>query len=419
MTHHVKFWRSVSSVFSGMLIAQAIPILGSLFITRIYAPHEFGVFAAWLGVVMLFSVMVTGRFEVVLVIEEDGSPRIFAVLATVFTIVLSCLFLLLVVLVAYLWKPGFLDFPLMLFVFFVPAVFFLALSITWQSWAAADGRFTFLSAIRIVQALGIATSQILLGLWSPSVTSLIFGQVLGCFMVIVFVNYKMPLDFQMMRDFKAFIQRIKLFWLDNRRFPLLSLPADSVNSASAQLPLLIINSQFGADIGGLFALTMRVMGAPIGLLGAAVRDVFKRTAAESYRLYGNCREDYIRTFKVLFLCSLLFIIGVIFLSEPIFVKAFGDAWREAGIIAIWLIPMFALRFVASPLSYTMYIAEKQHVDLIWQICLLVMTVATLLSQQTYKEALILYSLGYSMLYVIYLFLSYRFSHGLVRPGVGL
>jgi len=408
-----KFWVSVSSVLTGMVVAQSIPILSSLVITRIFAPSQFGLFAAWLGVVMFFSIIVTGRFEITLVVEKDGLPRQFAALSTVTTIALSCCVLGIIVVGLFFCKPVFLEFADSLYILFIPAVLFFALSVTWQSWAAAEGHYRLLSAIRIIQALGIALSQILLGIYYPSVVSLAVGQVVGCLVGVLFAAYKLPLNYKLLRPLDRFVFKLKEFWLRNRRFPMLSLPADSINSASAQLPLLIINSQFGTETGGVFALTMRVMGAPIGLLGAAVRDVFKRTAAESYRNTGSCRIEYVRTFKVLLCCSIVFSIGVIFLAEPIFVVAFGETWRNAGIIAVWLIPMFALRFIASPLSYTMYIAEKQHVDLIWQVCLLSMTVVCLFSQTDYKDALILYSCGYSVLYVAYLFLSYRFSHSLV------
>jgi hypothetical protein len=43
------FWRSVGLVLTGTVAAQSIPLLGSLVIARIYAPAEFGLFSAWLG----------------------------------------------------------------------------------------------------------------------------------------------------------------------------------------------------------------------------------------------------------------------------------------------------------------------------------------------------------------------------------
>ena len=100
-----------------------------------------------------------------------------------------------------------------------------------------------------------------------------------------------------------------------------------------------------------------------------------------------------------------------FAGEELFVLAFGPEWREAGKAAIILLPLFALRFVASPLSYTFYIAEKQHIDLMWQICLLAMTLTTLMSFAGYENTLAAYALGYGFLYAVYLILSYRFSAG--------
>ena len=56
-------------------------------------------------------------------------------------------------------------------------------------------------------------------------------------------------------------------------------------------------------------------------------------------------------------------------------------------------------------------AGKQHVDLAWQCALLATTLATLWLPATFGTALGAYSLGYSLLYVVYLGLSYRYSLG--------
>ena len=104
-------------------------------------------------------------------------------------------------------------------------------------------------------------------------------------------------------------------------------------------------------------------------------------------------------------------IGVILSAERLFAVAFGEPWRQAGAIAIWLTPIFALRFVASPLSYVFYIAGKQHVDLLWQCNLLVVTIASFMITTSFEKSLKMYALGYGILYVVYALLSYHFSKG--------
>lgn len=399
----------MASVLTGTALAQIIPILGSLVIARLYAPAEFGVFSAWLGIVLLFGVIFTGRFETALAIELDGEPRRLAVVSTLATAFLVASVATVLLAIGAALAPNVIDrFPSTLMYALLPTALAIAAAQTWQSWAAAEGNYRQLSLMRIVQAAAVTLIQIMAGFFHASPGTLAVGHLIGVIVGIAYSAYLMPLGtFPVGQG----IETIRTFWRRQRRFPLLSLPADAINTAAAQLPLLIVASRFGAETAGLLAMTMRILGAPIGLLGKSVLDVFKRHAATSFRQRGECRSDYVRTFKVLALGSLAFCLVMFFASESLFVLAFGEAWRGAGIIAVWLLPLFALRFIASPLSYMVYIAGKQHVDLFWQIALLGTTVICLSVPANHQLALQLYSAGYSTLYVIYLLMSYRFSLG--------
>ena len=405
-----SFFSSTKTVLLGMAAAQSIPLLGSLLITRLYAPAEFGVFSAWLGMVLMAAVIVTGRLEVALAVEPDGEPRRFAMVATLTTIAIGSGVLGVLSLVAYRVVPAFNAVTPGLVLMFLPATLLVAALQTWQSWAAAEGKYRDLSSIRIAQALAVTAIQIIVGGFAPYAVGLAFGHILGALIGVCVAAYFMPVE-PFRQPGRPFWPSIKAFWKAHRRFPLLALPADTINAASGQLPLLVIASKFGPEAAGLFALTFRVMGAPIGLLGAAVLDVFKRTAATSYRDKGNCRDEYLRTLRVLGAAAIAFAIGVMFVAEPLFVVAFGEPWRQAGTIATWLMPMFALKFVASPLSYVFYVASKQHVDLGWQVALLFMTLGTLYLSTDNQTAIQSYSVGYSLFYIIYLALSWHYSKG--------
>jgi O-antigen/teichoic acid export membrane protein len=119
----------------------------------------------------------------------------------------------------------------------------------------------------------------------------------------------------------------------------------------------------------------------------------------------------VRTFWLLSAGGFILALGVILVAERLFVVAFGEPWRLAGVIAIWLMPMFALRFVASPLSYVFYITGKQQIDLVWQCCLLAVTIASFMLTTSFEGSIKLYAAGYSLLYVIYTLLSYHYSKG--------
>lgn len=406
-----SFWRSVGVVLTGTVAAQSIPLLGSLVIARLYAPADFGYFSAWLGIVMMAAVIVTGRFEMALAVEADGSPRRFAVAATLGTILFVSIFFSLIVGVLYLTTGLLKNFQPVMVGLFVLAAILAGVTHTWQAWAAAEGNYRGLSWIRISQAFVVTIAQILAGLISPSAAGMMLGHVLGTAAGIGIAMYLMPLNSLAIGARTEFWTRLKTFWRNQRSFPMFALPADAINAASGQLPLLLIASRFGAEAAGLFALTIRVLGAPIGLLGAAVLDVFKRSAASSYRDKGHCKEEYGRTFWLLAAGGVILALGVIVVAEHLFVVAFGEPWRQAGVVAIWLMPMFALRFVASPLSYVFYIAGKQQADLVWQCALLAMTLASFMLTSSFEGSVKLYAAGYSLLYVIYALLSYHYSKG--------
>src|SRR3546814_13032769 len=73
------------SVLSGTLVAQAIPLVGKLIVARLFAPADFGVFAAWLAIVNVLPVVLTARFESSLAVVHDGEPSDIAFFAAIAT----------------------------------------------------------------------------------------------------------------------------------------------------------------------------------------------------------------------------------------------------------------------------------------------------------------------------------------------
>ncbi len=402
-----KYWKSVGAVFSGAVIAQLIPILGSLLIVRLYTTTSFGLYSAWLAIVYILAVILSLRFDHALVIEPDGKKREVAVVAVIINIILTAALVCIVLAFLVIWNLDFFgEYPFSMIVMIGPTSIFLALNILWQGWAAADGEYRNLNYFRIVFASTSVALQISVGFFSSSETILSVTHLTGLFLSFLFAFYLKPISFNLSGE--RFID-ILAFWKRRIKFLIYSLPADLINVSSAQLPVLIVTSRFGPEVGGVLALTMRVLGAPIGILGKAVLDVFKRYAAQEYQETKQCRSIYIKTFKTLTAGSLFFCVCVWLIGEQFFRYSFGQDWADAGVYAMWLMPMFALRFIASPLSYTIYIVEKQSFDLMWQVGLLVVTIVSLFIFGEFRDAILSYSVGYSMMYFIYLFMTFSLS----------
>lgn len=198
------------------------------------------------------------------------------------------------------------------------------------------------------------------------------------------------------------------------RFPLFSLPSDLAGAVTAQVPLFLILDRFGAAQAAAYALTLRVLVGPVGLLANSVLAAFKEQASREFRAAGNCIGAFRQAFRSLSsLCVVPFALVWLF-GEPVFAFAFGDEWARAGRFAEILSVMFAFKFVVSPLSYTLYIANRQLQDLVWQIALLAMSVAIFTRDASLERLMVIYSAGYSILYLAYLAMSYSAARG-ARP----
>lgn len=406
-----RFWTNVAGVLSGTAVAQAIPILGALILARLFFPDAFGAYSVWLGFVLILTVLLTLRLEMALPVMDDGLNREEAAALIFLTIVLMGAGALLVSLslLGLGAIPSNVANPYLL-CGIVLAAALTAASETWQGLAAADGTYRILVKIRIGRAACILLCQIAAALISRKSEALIVGHVLGLGLTLILAQMVRPLP---MPDVIGLRRKLVAFWRSYSRFPAFALPADLISSVSAQMPLFILSARFGADVAGIFALAMRVLLTPVSLLGRSVLDVFRRYSAEAFRNRGECRAEYVSTIRVLFIFSFLLAIGTFLLSEYLFVFAFGDAWRQSGTFAIWLAPLVALGFMASPLSYVFYVVGRQNIDLMWQIGLFLVVLTALLVPHDVKATILAYSLGYSLMYVIYIFLSYSASKGRV------
>ncbi|WP_445495602.1 lipopolysaccharide biosynthesis protein [Photorhabdus sp. SF281] len=400
------YWSKVGTVFSGTLISQLIPIFGSLLIVRLYSPGNIGEFATWLSITILLSIILTARFESSFGIEEDGYERNNTLIVTLINITLIS-FSLIILMLFYIYIESPETSKNIFLITIIPVSICYSIYTTTQSWLSCGGYFKKLGIIRISQNFFITVPQIISGYIEPNLSNIIIGYVSGSIFSCIFCLKVLPIT---RKELKAFTFPIfKKKWRKHKNFLLYSLPADATNNLSAQLPIILVNYRFGAEWAGYLSLTIRTLGAPISLLGGAVRDVFIKSASTSYRVKGSCRDEYKKTFNVLIILSIIMIVCSIFLLRPTFSLLFGEEWEISGLIGVWLMPMFALRFVSSPLSYTLYIAQKQHIDLIWQLSLLTFTLFSFTVISTVKISIISYSLYYTTLYIIYLYISYKYS----------
>lgn len=405
-----SFLNRITRVLAGTIGAQLITMGVMLLLVRLYSPADLGEFSVWLSFATIAAVAVTGRYEMAIFnCSEQGEIRALLKLIVTIAVCSSAV----IVGMALMWDSLAHRLPSVISVFWVSltvVIFGMGMNKVVLSLLTYQQAFNKLGVSRVSLAACIAVAQVSAAFISKDVSGLIHGQLLGVIaataLSLLWVNtawIKGSLHSQW--------QSVRALAAQHKNFPKFSLPADLLNTAATQLPVIFIASRFGSEAAGWFALTLKMMGAPISLLAASVLDVFKEQAARDYRAEGNCRRIFFKTFYLLAALAIVPFVVFAFVGEWAFGLLFGQEWAESGRYAVLMIPLFFMRFVVSPLSYTLYIAQKQKTDLLWQIALLLLTCACFMWPQKIDTALWSYSAGYALMYIIYFWISYRAAKG--------
>lgn len=409
--------KNVLTLMTGTGLAQAIPIAISPILTRIYSPEEFGVFALYMAIASILTVLVTGRYEMAILLPKKDRDAMNLVALSVMLSFFVSMILLIVVTIFNNQLVSLMGVPeLSMWLYWVPASTFLMGA--YQSlnyWSNRKSHYRRLAVSRVVQSSSTGGAQLAGAFNNIGTSGLVGGQLIGQTLSTAVLG---GLIYKEDKEHITKVKKIRIIALARKyiNFPKYLIVAHGFNTASGQMPTFLLSSLFNSAAAGFFMLTQRVMAAPMTLVANAIGDVFRQEASYAYVNTGNCKDVYFGTFKRLLFISILPSIAFFFIAPDLFALIFGKKWRIAGEYAQILTPVFLLRFITSPLSAMFMIAEKQKLDLIWQIVLLASTSAAFFIGYLYsneKTALIFYSLSYSLLFVINFFMTLNFASGKV------
>lgn len=415
-----KFSKNVLTLVSGTAIAQAIPLGLSPVLTRIFSPNDFAVFAIYMSVVAVGTVLVSMKYDLAIILPTKDEEAANVALLALFIAALISIVLLLITIFFNIEIAGLLTSEPALksevakWLYFVPlSVFFMGVFNALSFWLNRKSDYKTMAKSKVVNSGSMTGTQLLLGATGQIGPGLISGFIFGRFFSVVYLTKRIHFG---KANFFLHYDKLKIYKMVNRykRFPIFTLPGEFVNVISNQLPVFLLGNYFNAAILGNYSLMERVLNAPISLLGRSVLDVFKQKASEDYIAQGNCREIFVKTFRTLAVLVILPCLTLFLFGPYLFELIFGKEWAIAGEFAQIMAILFFFKFIASPLSYMFNIAEKQHIDLIWQIGLFVVTVTSFavgVSYDSIRLALICFTGSYSFLYMINLYLSYQFSKG--------
>ncbi|GEM_PF-480459 len=412
-----RFFRSLLTLSAGTLIAQAVTILASPLLTRLFTEYELALFAFALVPVNTFMASVNGGYNNGIVVEEDGD-RVHALVKLSFLVGIGVSVLVGIGSYVYLrWfsKEGYPALLITVFVLLTLVSFGLIQTLTAYNNRRKD--YKTIAAVGVWRSLFQSLGNVAAGFAGFGAPGLLFSYLLGNAAGIR----------RQARDIRPELSAIRATpvreLLDtarrNYRYPLFTAPAYLVNSFSYSSVTLFIEALFEIRLLAYYAMSMRILGLPLMLVSANVGKIFFADASTEFQRKGTFRKTFNR--MTLFLLAIAVPMGlVMFLFAPPLSRwAFGPGWEVAGEYIRILTPMFCIRFIASAVSPGYMISGRQRADAVFQVLLLAASVSAFLLTRwkgyPIETFLWLVSLLKTLVYLIYLLLLRRFAG---RPRTG-
>lgn len=412
---HGGFTHNILIMMSGTVVGQVVSLAMGPILTRVYTPSDYGLFALYVSVTAIPAIIATGRYDnAVLLADNESDTASLVALSVGLTAVVSLLSLV-VLLIFNQTASRWLGTPEVAPLLYLVPLTILASGVYQTLYLLANRKKEFkrLAFNRAMVSTVAAVLSLALGLmgmraWGLVVATLT-SQVTGCAMLGWRLFTANDANTGVIR-LGAMIEQARRHY----RFPLFILPSDLVNAVGQQAPSVLLNKFFGTATLGYYALTQTVLGCPMSLVAGSIVDVFKERAASEFRTNGHCRQAFAGAFRVLALLAVPLAIVFFVFGPALFTFVFGSEWRTAGTYARWLAPLFCVRMLSSPLSYVLYVARKQGVDLLAQVLMLICCLGSLyIGHRTgsVMVGVVGLSASLSVIYILYLGVSFRTAAG--------
>lgn len=351
-----KAIRSVLLLVGGSGLGHIITFTILPVLTRYFTPTDFGYLAVYIALISLMSSVACLRFEIAIPL-----PKVKKVALALLVMSGGLCFILALITVPILMffseKVGEMTGLSEGFLFLIPLGVFLAgFFNSLQYWFTRCKSFGLIARTRITQSVAGNSTQLGAGFLGLS-SGLALGHLFYCSAGVLGMVVKLlRSEFNTLKKLKQkhFIFSMKKY----KQYPLFSTPEVFANNAGIQFPILLISAYSVSEEAGLLLLAMKVMQAPMGLIGSSISQVFY---AEVAKANNSIEQKNItkKTLKALFKVGIGPIIFVGIIAEPVFLFIFGPEWGRAGTLVSWCTLWFAFQFASSPISMIMHVKQRQ------------------------------------------------------------
>ncbi len=249
---------NVRKLILGNGLAQFLQFISILILSRIYLPSDFGLLAQVQSIAMVTAILVTLQLHLTIPLCKSATEA----RASVGNVQTLSIFFFLVFILPAIFLGKVTAFALTL-------SFFLGLTNTYNSYLVFNGKFGRLSGFYIIRAAWIIVLQIIFALLSIS-DGLVWATLCGEGFSAGYLRYTQIGISQRIRfNLSEVLDLANKF----KTFSVYGTLQEIISVSAFYAPLFLFSAKYGEEIGGQYAMSNRLVWAPVVLLSSSVAQV--------------------------------------------------------------------------------------------------------------------------------------------------
>lgn len=347
---------------TGSAMGQAVVMLSSPILTRIYDAQSFGVFGLFTSVTTTVGLIATLKYEQGILLEKNDAES-----EDVFRLgFLVCLAITVLSAIAFGLFWALEKNPLeaagaqALLLCGAPAILLAGLFNILSVWLLRRQHFRGISEYQVSRSVLTSALQFSASFVEKSALILCVSQVLSLIMSTAVL---------MRSDFRSIIRiafsgydlsRLAGFARQYKGFAVYGASQTLARSFSVSIPMVLLPILTAPMEAGLFWLAYRMLVMPSQIIGQSVRNVFLRRVTEIHHAAGDLLKPMYSTCGILFLIYAPVVIVIMIWGPSLFALVFGEPWRGAGNYARLISIPWMFENITGPSSVLAVVLQLQR-----------------------------------------------------------
>ena len=398
--------KNIAVMGLGTIIAQSINVLVQPVLTRIIPASELGIYSFIVSIASIIIPIASLKIDLLVVSEKDEEKAQYITDVCIIVNFALSLISLLVIALCNVILPNCVLFQYGAIIYFVP---FLTLTnglrFLFIGYNNRYKEYKLISKLGVIREVARAGMQVIAGLVGAGACGLLVGYGAAPLM-----GYRLQLKrYFEKRKSRARITADKIkevLLVDGRKQILFIVPSQFVNSFSSSLITISITALFTAEALGYYSIGTRVLEIPIIFISANVSKVCFQRICEDIREERPVSRTLFKVTLVLAACSAVAFGVIYWIAPPVCEVVFGEGYSTAGVYIQCLCLMYATRLVSSSFAGLFTAFNKQGIELLLNILLVVFSAAAFIVAVSFslpiESFLSVVGTGYMVVYVILL-----------------